>query len=401
MGIFDKCLNYKRVEEVQEKDMYPYFTPIENININKVNTKGKNMIMVGSNNYLGLIHHPKVIEAAKNAIANYGTSSCGSRLFNGTLQIHSDLEQRLAQFMRKPAALTFSTGFLTNQGIITAMIRTGDCVIYDRGVHASIVDACRLTEGKIKKFRHNDTTDLERILSSTPSHMPTLVVVDGVYSMEGDLADLPNIIKLKQKHKFRLLVDDAHGIGVLGQNGRGTAEHFKVEEDVDLIMGTFSKSFASLGGFVVGEKEAISFIQHHSDSLKYSTSMAPASASVVLAVLDIVENEPKRRERLWKISNKMRSGFQELGFDTGSSETHIIPVIAGGDEMAFMFWKLLKEDGIFVNPIISPAVPKGRALLRTSYSASHREAELNRVLKSFKKCGRLLGLIDWKRKECS
>lgn len=398
MGIFDKCQTYKRVEEVQEKDMYPYFTPIKNININTINTNGKNLIMVGSNNYLGLTHHPKVVEAAKNAIAFYGTASCGSRLFSGTLQIHIDLEQRLAQFMNKPAALTFSTGFLTNQGIITALIRTGDCIIYDRGVHASIVDACRLSKGKIKKFRHNDMTELERILNSIPSYIPTLVVVDGVYSMEGDLADLPNIVKLKQKHNFRLLVDDAHGIGVLGQNGRGTAEHLKVENNVDLIMGTFSKSFASLGGFVVGEKEVITFIQRHSETSKYSTSMTPAAASVVLAVLDIIENEPERRQRLKEISKKMKSGFQELGFDTGLSATHIIPVIAGGDEMAFMFWKLLKEDGIFVNPIISPAVPKGRALLRTSYSALHLDDELETILKSFEKCGRLLGLIDWKRK---
>lgn len=393
MNIFDKCYNFTRAEEVQEMGMYPYFTPIQEVVGNTVKVDGKEMIMVGSNNYLGLINHPRVIKAAQEAVDRYGVATCGSRFLNGTLDIHTELEERLAKFMKKETALAFSTGFQTNQGIISTLIGRGDAVVTDRMVHASIIDACRLSYGDIYKFKHNDMADLERIISSLDKDIGRLIVVDGVFSMEGDLADLPEIVKIAKKNNAKVMVDDAHGIGVMGKNGRGTAEHFGVEDDVDLVMGTFSKSFASLGGFVAGEKKVISYIKHFARSLIFSASITPASVATVLTTLDIIENEPERRERLWQITKKMKSGFQAMGYNTGPTETPIIPVIIGDDEMAFMLWRLLREAGIFTNPVVYPAVPKDQSLIRTSYSATHSEEELDIVLASFEKCGKQLGII--------
>lgn len=393
VNIFDKCYNFTRAEEVQEMGMYPYFTPIQEVVGNTVKVDGKEMIMVGSNNYLGLINHPRVIKAAQEAVDRYGVATCGSRFLNGTLDIHIELEERLAKFMKKETALAFSTGFQTNQGIISTLIGRGDAVVTDRMVHASIIDACRLSYGDIYKFKHNDMADLERIISSLDKDIGRLIVVDGVFSMEGDLADLPEIVKIAKKNNAKVMVDDAHGIGVMGKNGRGTAEHFGVEDDVDLVMGTFSKSFASLGGFVAGEKKVISYIKHFARSLIFSASITPASVATVLTTLDIIENEPERRERLWQITKKMKSGFQAMGYNTGPTETPIIPVIIGDDEMAFMLWRLLREAGIFTNPVVYPAVPKDQSLIRTSYSATHSEEELDIVLASFEKCGKQLGII--------
>jgi len=393
VSIFDKCYDFTRVEEVQEMGMYPYFTPIQEVMGNKVKVDGKEMIMVGSNNYLGLINHPRVMKAAQEAVDKYGVATCGSRFLNGTLDIHVELEGRLAKFMNKEAALAFSTGFQTNQGIVSTLISRGDTVVTDRMVHASIIDACRLSYGDVCKFKHNDIEDLERIISSLDNDTGKLVVVDGVFSMEGDLANLPEIVKIAKKYNAKVMVDDAHGIGVMGKNGRGTAEHFGVEEDVDLVMGTFSKSFASLGGFVAGEKKVISYIKHFARSLIFSASITPASVATVLTTLDIIENEPERRERLWQITEKMKSGFQAMGYNTGPTETPIIPVIIGNDELAFMLWKLLREGGIFTNPVIYPAVPKDQSLIRTSYSATHSEEELDFVLTCFEKCGKQLGIL--------
>jgi len=373
--------------------MYPYFTPIQEVNGNIVKVNGKEMIMVGSNNYLGLINHPKVMKAAQEAIDRYGVATCGSRFLNGTLDIHVELERRLGKFMKKEAALAFSTGFQTNQGIISTIVGRGDAIITDRVVHASIVDASRLSYGNIFKFKHNDMADLERILSSIDVNDSKLIVVDGVFSMEGDLANLPEIVKLAKKYKAQLMVDDAHGIGVMGENGRGTCEHFNVEDDVDLVMGTFSKSFASLGGFIAGGEKVISYIKHHARALIFSASITPASVATVLASLDVFETEPERREKLWQITKKMKSGFQAMGYDTGPTETPIIPVIIGNDELAIMLWRLLREDGIFTNPVIYPAVPHGQSLIRTSYSATHTDEELGTVLSSFEKCGKSLGVI--------
>jgi len=393
VSIFDKCYRFTRAEEVQELGMYPYFTPIEEVKGNKVKINGKEIIMVGSNNYLGLIDHPKAIKAAQEAMVRYGVATCGSRFLNGTLDIHVELERRLAKFMRKDAALAFSTGFQTNQGIISTIVGRGDAVITDNMDHASIIDACRLSYGNVCKFKHNDMEDLERVLSSLDERVEKIIIVDGVFSMEGDLSNLPAIVKLAKKYNSRVMVDDAHGIGVMGKNGRGTAEHFGVEDDVDLIMGTFSKSFASLGGFVVGDKKVISYIKHFARALIFSASITPASVATVLVTLDVIETEPERRERLWQITEKMKSGFQAMGYDTGPSETPVIPLMIGKDELTFMLWKLLREDGVFTNPVIYPAVPKDQALIRTSYSATHSDEELDAVLASFKKCGKMVGVI--------
>lgn len=393
MDLFEKCRSFTRAEEAMAMDMYPYFTPIQEVKGNKVKVDGREMIMVGSNNYLGLLAHPVVMKAAQAAVDRYGVATCGSRFLNGTLDIHVELEERLARFMKKEAALTFSTGFQTNLGIISTIAGKGDFIIADRMVHASIIDACRLSFGTVYKYKHNDMDDLEKVLSSLKSDGGKLIVVDGVFSMEGDLANLPEIVKLAKKHSARILVDDAHGIGVMGNSGRGTAEHFGVEEDVDLLMGTFSKSFASLGGFVAGRKKVVSYIKHFARSLIFSASITPASVATVLATLDIIEKEPERRWRLWEITQKMKSGFEAMGFNTGPTETPIIPVIIGDDEKAFMLWRFLREDGIFTNPVIYPAVPKGQSLIRTSYAATHTDEELDTVLASFEKCGRLLGII--------
>jgi 8-amino-7-oxononanoate synthase len=393
VNIFDKCYNFTRADQAKAMGMYPYFTPIQEVKGNKVKVDGKEMIMVGSNNYLGLIDHPQVIKAAQEAVDRYGVATCGSRFLNGTLDIHVELEERLAKFIKKEAVLTFSTGFQTNQGIISTLIGKGETVITDKMIHASIVDACRLSYGEVHTFKHNDMEDLERVLSSLNENTGKILVVDGVFSMEGDLANLPEIVELARKYKAKVMVDDAHGIGVMGKNGRGTPEHFGVENDVDLVMGTFSKSFASLGGFIAGERKVISYIKHFARSLIFSASITPASVATVLATLDIIKNEPERRERLWQITKKMKPGFQAMGYNTGPTETPIIPVIIGSDELTFMLWKFLKEDGIFTNPVVYPAVPKGQALIRTSYSASHTDEELDAVLASFENRGKQLGIL--------
>lgn len=393
MDIFDKCYKFTRADEAKAMGIYPYFTPIQEVKGNKVKVDGKEMIMVGSNNYLGLMNHPRVMKAAKEAVDRYGVATCGSRFLNGTLDIHIELEKKLAEFMKKEAALAFSTGFQTNQGIISTLIGKGDSVITDKMVHASIIDACRLTYGQVYRFKHNDMADLEKILSSLNKDAGKLIVVDGVFSMEGDLINLPKVVELSKKYSAKIMVDDAHGIGVMGKSGRGTSEHFGVEDDIDLVMGTFSKSIASLGGFVAGDAKVISYIKHFARALIFSASITPASVATAIATIDIIQTEPERREKLWNITKKMKSGFQALGYNTGPTETPIIPVMVGNDEMAFMLCRLLREDGIFTNPVIYPAVPKGQSLIRTSYSATHTEEELDTVLASFEKCGKQLGII--------
>ena len=393
VDIFRKCYAFTRAEEAQQSGLYPYFTPIQEVSGNKVLIDGKEMIMVGSNNYLGLTNHSRVIKAAQQAMERYGVATCGSRFLNGTLDIHVQLEERLAEFMKKEAALAFSTGFQTNLGIISTIAGKGDVIITDRMVHASIIDACRLSFANVYKFKHNDMEDLEKVLSSLGENIGKLIAIDGVFSMEGDLADLPGIVSLAKKYNAKVMVDDAHGIGVMGKHGRGTAEHFGLEEEVDLVMGTFSKSFASLGGFVAGDKKVISYIKHFARSLIFSASITPASVATVLATLEIIQAEPERRERLWQITEKMKSGFQAMGYNTGPTETPIIPVMIGNDELAFMLWKMLRESGIFTNPVIYPAVPKEQSLIRTSYSATHSDEDLETVLESFHRCGKQLGII--------
>jgi len=394
MDLFQKCYDFSRAEEVMAAGLYPYFTPISEAKGNRVKVHGREMILIGSNNYLGLIDHPKVKQAAKEAIDRYGVATCGSRFLTGTIDLHEQLEERLAKFMNKEAALSFSTGYQTNLGIISSLAGKDDFVITDRMDHASIIDACRLSFAEVRKFKHNDMQDLEKVLSEIPEDRGKLIVVDGVFSMEGDIADLPEIIPLAKKYNARVMVDDAHGLGVLGKNGRGTAEHFGLEKEVDLIMGTFSKSFVSIGGFVAGDKKVINYIKHFARSLIFSAAATPASVAAVLAALEVIETEPERRQRLWQITHFMKNSFQQMGYNTGPSQTPIIPIMIGDDDQCFALWKALREEGIFTTPVIYPAVPKGQALIRTSYSANHTDEELNLILAAFKKCGQALGIIS-------
>lgn len=374
--------------------LYPYFRAIQSGPGSEVIIDGKKMIMIGSNNYLGLTGHPKVIEASINAIRKYGSGCTGSRFLNGTLDLHEELEYRLAKFMNREAALCFSTGFQTNQGAISTLVGKDDLVFTDRSDHASIVDGCRLAFGKTIKYKHNDMDDLERVLKMyEDTDVGKLIVTDGVFSMEGDIINLPRLAELAKKYNARIYIDDAHSIGVLGKHGRGTGEYWNMEHAVDIVMGTFSKSFASLGGFIVGDEYVIHYIKHHARALIFSASMPPAAVATVIACLDIIESEPERLEQLWKNTRKMKEGFTSLGFNTGSSETPIIPIYIGDEERCFAFWKLLFENGVFANPTIAPAVPPGQALIRTSYMATHTEEELDRVLEIFAKLGKKFGLI--------
>lgn len=390
--LFEKCFKFTRAKELMAAGLYPYFRIIESAQDPEVVINGKKMIMVGSNNYLGLTSHPKVKEACIEAVRKYGSGCAGSRFLNGTLDIHVQLEEKLARFIRKEAALVFSTGFQVNLGVIAALVGKDDLVIIDKMDHASIIDGCRLTYGGVKKYRHNDMADLERVLQQHDDKSK-IIIVDGVFSMEGDIVNLPKVVELAKAYGARLMVDDAHGVGVLGKTGRGTAEHFGLEKDVDLIMGTYSKSLASIGGFIAGSAEVIHYIKHFARALIFSASPPPASVAAVSAALDIIESEPERIDQLWKNTHKMLKGFRDLGFETGPSETPIIPVIVGESEIAFKAAMMLQEEGVFVNVAISPAVPEGHALIRTSYMATHTEEQLDRVLAAFEKVGKALGLI--------
>jgi len=347
--------------------------------------------MIGSNNYLGLTTHPRVREAAVQAIHRYGPSCTGSRFLNGNLALHDQLEQELADYLGKEAGLVFSTGMQTNLGTISAIVGRDDIVITDREDHASIVDGCRLAFGEMKRYRHNDMAHLEIILQQN-ADKPKMVVVDGVFSMGGDIAPLPEIVRLCQEYGARLMVDDAHSLGVLAE-GRGTAAHFGLTDSVDLIMGTFSKSFASLGGVIVGEAPVIDFIKHNGRALIFSASMPPASAAVVLEVLHILQEEPERAQRVMDIGAKMRKGYTEMGYSVGASETPIVPIIIGDDMTTLALWRALFAAGIYVNPIVPPAVPPNLSLLRTSYMATHTDEQLDCVLDTFYRVGKSLGVI--------
>ena len=391
--IFEKCNKFTKAKELMSVGIYPFFRVIESAQDPEVLMNGRRMIMVGSNNYLGLTNHPAVKEAALEAIRKYGTGAAGSRFLNGTLDIHVRLEEKLAHFIRKEAALIFSTGFQVNLGVISALVGKDDVMIIDKMDHASIIDGCRLSYGEVKKFRHNDMADLERILKEN-TNRSKLIIVDGVFSMEGDIVNLPSVVELAKAYGARLMVDDAHGIGVLGKTGRGTAEHFGLEDEVDIIMGTYSKSLASIGGFISGSEKVVHYIKHFARALIFSASPPPASVAAVSAAIDIIDNEPERIERLWKNTRKMLAGLKALGFQVGPSETPIIPVLVGDNETAFKMAMMLQEEGVFANVAVSPAVPEGKALIRTSYMATHTEEQLDRVLSAFEKSGRTLGLIN-------
>lgn len=393
MDIFNKCSQFTAAREVEEAGLYPYFIPLTENEGNEAVYQGHRLIMCGSNNYLGLTTHPKVRQAAIEAIERYGTSCTGSRFLNGTLELHEQLEEELAEWVGMPAALVFSTGMQVNLGTISSLVAKGDYVILDKDDHASIVDGACLSRGIRKRYKHQDMGDLERVMSKIPHDAGKLVVVDGLFSMEGDIASLPEIIPLCKKYNARIMVDDAHAIGVLGR-GRGTAAHFGVTDDVDLIMSTFSKSFASLGGFIAGQHEVIHYIKHFARSLIFSASIPPSNAASALAALQVMREEPERVERLLGNAAYMRAGFKQLGFDTGNSETPVVPIIIGDDQLTFYTWKLLFDSGVFVNPVISPAVAPGRQLLRTSYMASHTKEHLDKVLEIFEQVGKQVGLIQ-------
>ena len=393
MDVFEKCLKiYEQTQGLRAGGNYFFFRKLESPQDSEVVVNGKRVIMIGSNNYLGLTNHPRVKEAAIRAIEKFGSGCAGSRFLNGNLEIHEELETKLARFFRKEAALVFATGYQTNLGTISALLGRNDVAIIDKYDHASIIDGCRLSFGQVKKYRHNDMRDLERVLEAT-RNKGKLIIIDGVFSMEGDIADLPRLVKLAKAYGARVMVDDAHGIGVLGKGGRGTAEHFGLEDQVDLIMGTYSKSLAAIGGFVAGSREVIDFIKHIGRSMIFSASLPPSLVASVSTALDIIEEQPQLRTQLWKNTHKMLRSYKELGYDTGTSETPIIPIIIKDSVKVYEMCKLLFENGIFVNPVVSPAVPPGRELLRTSYMATHTEEQLDKVLDAFKKVGNQLDLI--------
>jgi len=393
LGIFDKCRRFTRAREVQEMGIYPYFMPISETHGPEVVIGGRSVVMVGSNNYLGLTRDPRVVEAGVRALREFGSGCTGSRFLNGTLELHEKLESRLARFLRREATLTFSTGFQTNQGVISTIAGKNDIVFCDRENHASIYDGCRLSYSQLRKYRHNDMEDLERVLDLADARAGKFLVVDGLFSMSGELADLPRITELAREHDVAVMVDDAHALGVMGPTGRGTAEHFGLEDDVDLIMGTFSKSLAGLGGFVAGSEEVIHYIKHHARSLIFSASITPASAATVLAALDIIEKEPEHHARLWRNVRRMDAGFRSLGFNTLGSRTPVIPILIGEDMTTFAFWKALYDGGVYTNPVIPPAVPPDQCLIRTSFMSSHEDSHLDRILSVFERVGREIGVI--------
>ena len=393
MDLFAKCRSFEAAKLVEAAGLYPYFRQISSGPGTVVIVEGKEVIMIGSNNYLGLTNHPLVIEAIHQAVNKYGSGCTGSRFLNGTLDIHVKLEEELADFMCRDTALVFSTGFQSNLGTIPTIVGKDDIILGDRSNHASIVDSCRLSFGELKKYKHNDMAELERLLERNNGAKGKLIVTDGVFSMEGDIADLPQITKLAEKHGARVMVDDAHSIGVLGQNGRGTAEHFHLEDKVDIVMGTFSKSFASIGGFIAAEEDVIHYIKHFSRALIFSASPPPAAVAAVRATLKLIISEPERRSRLWEITHRMHKEFKSMGFDIGTSQTPIVPIYIGDDMKTFAVWKALTEKGLFTNPVVSPAVPPNQALIRTSYTATHTDAQLDRVLQAFHEVGKKFEII--------
>ena len=396
VDLFQKCRSFTRADEIKAAGYYPYFRPIEENEGPVVMIEGRKIIMAGSNNYHGLTADPRVKQAAIEAIKKYGTGCSGSRYLTGTLDLHIKLEERIAAFMGKESCLLFSTGYQTAQGIIPTLVQKGDYVVSDRDNHACIVAGNLMAKGAFAEFvryKHNDMDDLERVLSKLPPEAAKLVVSDGVFSTSGELVDLPRLVKCARAYNARILIDDAHATGVIGKGGRGTASHYGLDKEVDMTMGTFSKTFSSLGGFVVGERSVINYLKHHSLALIFSASPTPASVAAALACLDIIEREPERIGRLIANADKMRKGFKEMGFNVIDGQTAIVPVIIGDDTKAFIFWRELFDAGVFVNVFVSPGVPQGMQMLRTSYMASHEEEQLNTILEVFGTIGKKLGVI--------
>jgi 8-amino-7-oxononanoate synthase len=394
--IFEKAASYTKPEEFRQVGLYPYFTEFtsgSDAGNAEVMMGERRILMFGSNNYLGLTTHPEVKAAAKEAIEKYGSGCSGSRMLNGTMTLHVQLEEKLADFMKREAALVFGTGFQTNLGAISALAGRGDVIVADRNIHASLLDGCLASFAKTLRFRHNDMQDLETVLASLHSDEGRLIVVDGVFSMEGDTANLPEIVRLATRYGARVYVDEAHSIGVLGEHGRGASEHFGIEDDVDIVMGTFSKSFASIGGFVAAKREVIEYIKHHSRAFVYSASLAPANAAAVLKAIDIIEREPERREQVLKMGDKIRQEFTRLGFNLLEGNTPIIPVVLGDEALVCRFFlALLNEENIYTNPVLPPAVTHG--LIRISCMATHTDEQAEKLCVAMSKVGKQLGVIQ-------
>jgi 8-amino-7-oxononanoate synthase len=396
LDLFDKCKNFTRADEIKAMGYYPYFRPIEENEGPVVHIEGKKVVMAGSNNYLGLTAHPKVKEAAIKAIEKYGTGCSGSRYLTGTIDLHIELEEKMAKFFGKESVLLFSTGYQTAQGIIPTLVQRGEYVISDKDNHACIVAGNLMAKSitaNIVRYKHNDMNDLERVIKRIPLDAGKLIVSDGVFSTGGEIVELPRLNAIAKEYNARMLLDDAHSVGVIGEGGRGTASEFDLVDEVDLTMGTFSKTFASLGGFVAGDHKVIDYIKHHSLALMFSASPTPSSVAAAMAALDILIEEPERVDRLVSNSQHVRTGLIEAGFNVPEGRCGIVPVIVGDDIIAFKMWRMLYDAGVFVNVFISPGVPQGRQMMRTSYMATHEMEHLDYIIDTFKKCGTELGLI--------
>lgn len=396
MDLFTKCFEFKRADEVKALGVYPYFRPIEENEGPVVQIEGRKIIMAGSNNYLGLTAHPKVVEAAVKAVEKYGTGCSGSRYLTGTLDLHIELEERLAKFFHAESVLLFSTGYQTAQGVIPTLVGRNEYIISDKDNHACIMAGNLMAKGAMGNFlryKHNDMDDLEKVIDKVPKDAAKLIVSDGVFSTGGEIVDLPRLNDIAKKHKARIMIDDAHSVGVIGKGGRGTASEFNLENQIDMTMGTFSKTFASLGGFVAGPERVINFIKHFSLALIFSASPTPSSVAAALAALDILEKEPERVERLISNASYMRKNLKAKGFNVIEGRTAIVPVIVGNDELAFKMWRILYDSGVFVNVFVAPGVPEGRQMMRTSYMATHEKEHLDEILHHFEKAGKTLGII--------
>jgi len=396
LDLFNKCIEFTRADEVKKLGLYPYFRPIEANEGPVVHIEGRKIVMAGSNNYLGLTSHPEVKEAAVKAIEKYGTGCSGSRYLTGTLDLHIELEERLAKFLEVEAVLLFSTGYQTAQGIIPTLVNRGEYVVSDRDNHACIVAGNLMAKGvtaNVVRYKHNDMADLERVISKLPESAGKLVVSDGVFSTGGEIVDLPELNRIAKKYGARILIDDAHAVGVIGKGGRGTASEFDLGKEIDLTMGTFSKTFASLGGFVAGSERVINFLKHNAAALIFSASPTPASAASALAALNVLEREPERVTKVVKNAAKVRTALLDASFKVEPGRTAIVPVIVGSDDVAFVVWKALFEAGVFVNVFISPGVPQGRQMMRTSYMSTHEDEHLDFIIETFKKVGKEFGLI--------
>jgi 8-amino-7-oxononanoate synthase len=392
VALFDKCKNFTKAKEIQASGLYPYFKPISESEDTVVVIEGQKKVMMGSNNYLGLTHHPRVLEAAKSALERYGSGCTGSRFLNGTLDLHEQLESRLAEFFGKEAALVFSTGYQANLGLISCLVGRGDVVLLDKLDHASIVDGAKMSWGDTQRFNHTDLAQLERLLQRN-GDKGVMIIVDGVYSMEGDIADVPALLKLSQRYGAALAIDDAHSVGVLGPRGDGTAAHFGLADDVDLVVGTFSKSLASIGGFVAGSESVVHYLKHNSRPLIFTAALPPANTAGVLAALEIMIAEPQRRDHLWENTRRLQEGFRQLGFDIGPTQTPIVPVLIGPMDTTFLFWRKLFDAGVFTNPVVPPAVPPTECRLRTSLMATHTGDQIDFALETFARLGKELGVI--------